>query len=196
MRILLHACCGPCFIVPWEALTAEGHEAVGFFYNPNIHPLIEFRRRLKAMKVLQERLPARVVYDEQYGLRSYLETVRWGGDQRCGDCYRMRLRRTAIEACRRGFDAFSTTLLVSAHQAHDLVRRIGEEEAREHDVAFHYADWREHARETHDRAQAMRLYLQQYCGCIFSERERYADTRLHLYRGPGPRGGPDAAEEA
>lgn len=187
MRILLHICCAACAIRPYEQLTDQGHDATGYFYNPNIHPFIEFRRRLKALKVLQERIPIAVIYEEDYGLDEYLRSVRWSGpdrSERCADCYRLRLERTAQEAARRGFWGVSTTLLASNHQNHDLLRRIGKESAGRAGVQFLYADWRPLAEEGHRRAKEMKLYLQNYCGCIFSEWERFRDTARHLYRGP------------
>jgi len=191
MKLLLHICCGPCAIGPFEQLVGQGHQVTGLFYNPNIHPLIEFRRRLKALKVLQERIPLDVIYDEQYGLVEYLSSVRWQAARgaRCADCYRLRLDRTAREARERGFDAFSTTLLASEHQAHEHVRRIAEQAAKRAGVEFHYADWRPLAQQNHARAAQMRLYLQSYCGCVFSEWERFRDTSRHLYRGSGPAAG-------
>ncbi len=189
MRILLHICCAPCAIGPYGNLVDLGHEVTGHFYNPNIHPLIEFRRRKKALKVLQERLPIGVLYEEDYGLEEYLTSVRWSGverSERCADCYRLRLERTAREAARRGFDGFSTTLLASNHQYHDLVRSIGEGCGDRTGVPFLYSDWRPLADESHRRAGEMRLYLQNYCGCIFSEWERFKDTARHVYRGSGP----------
>lgn len=188
MRILLHICCAPCCIGPFEQLTGEGHEVAGHFCNPNIHPFIEFRRRMKALKVLQERMPIDVVYEEAYGLPGYLATVRWSSEaaERCADCYHLRLARTAEQAALRGFSAFTTTLLGSVHQDHTLIRRVGEDCAREAGVEFHYADWRPMADESHRRASEMKLYLQSYCGCIFSEWERFRDTARHVYRGQGP----------
>ena len=155
----------------------------GFFYNPNIHPLLEFRRRLKSLKVLQERLPLPVVYVEDYGLREYLERVYWRGAGRCAGCYGLRLRRTAREARQRGLEAFSTTLFASTRQDHALLRRVAGECAEAEGVELLYRDWRGLAEESRRRAGEMRLYLQQYCGCIFSEYERFRDTSRHLYRG-------------
>jgi predicted adenine nucleotide alpha hydrolase (AANH) superfamily ATPase len=188
MNVLLHICCAPCAILPFERLLEDGHDVLGFWYNPNIHPFVEFRRRLKALKVLQERLPLAVVYDERYGLQQFLNHVEWEGapGERCADCYRLRLERTAREAARRRMEAITTTLLSSRHQDHDLVRRVGEECAAAHGVEFYYADWRPIAEEGHERARAMNLYLQPYCGCMFSEWERFRETSVHVYRGSGP----------
>ncbi|MCK4375448.1 MAG: epoxyqueuosine reductase QueH [Candidatus Brocadiae bacterium] len=189
MRILLHICCAPCSIGPYEQLAGRRHDVTGYFYNPNIHPLIEFRRRKKALKVLQERMPISAVYEEDYGLMDYLAAVRWSSSdrsERCADCYRLRLARTAQEAARRGFEAISTTLLGSSRQDHALIKLIGEECARESGLRFFHADWRPLAEGAHQRAKEMGLYLQNYCGCIFSEWERFRDTARHVYRGPGP----------
>jgi len=187
MRVLLHTCCGPCTIGPFRALSAEGHAVTGFFCNPNVHPLLEFRRRLKAQKVLQEHLPIPMIYEEHYGLGEFLARVDWrAAAGRCADCYRLRLERAARTGLREGFEAFTTTLLASAHQDHDLVRRIGAECAEAEGTVFLYRDWRPLAEGNHREAARLGLYRQQYCGCIFSEQERFVNTRKHLYRGPGP----------
>lgn len=192
MRVLIHICCAPCLGGPLEALRSTGCEVTGYFYNPNIHPLIEFRRRMKALKVLQERIPLPVAYEEAYGLADWLSAVRWGGsrEERCADCYRLRLGRAAEVAARDGHDAFATTLLSSTHQDHAVIRAVGEECGQTHGVEFLAEDWRPLAERGHERARQMRLYLQNYCGCVFSEWERFRDTNLHVYRGQGPAGGP------
>lgn len=186
MNILLHTCCAACTLGAYGTLVEEGHTVRGFFCNPNIHPLIEFRRRLKAQKLLQEHLPIEMTYAEDYGLRQFLDEVDWQGAARCGDCYRMRLRRAALEAVRQGMDAFTTTLLVSVHQKHALLRQVGQECSEETGVPFYYQDWRGLSEKGHEEARRRHLYLQQYCGCVFSECERFENTALHLYRGSGP----------
>jgi predicted adenine nucleotide alpha hydrolase (AANH) superfamily ATPase len=196
MNVLLHICCAACAIEPFEQLKGGGHRVTGCFFNPNVHPLIEFRRRLKAVKVLQERLPMPVIYEEDYGLVAYLDAVDWHSPARCEGCYRLRLGHTARLAAERGFDAFTTTLLSSTHQDHELIRRLGQEAAEQSGVEFLYADWRGLAERGHERARGMHLYMQAYCGCIFSERERYKDSTLHLYRGAGPLSQGDEEAEA
>lgn len=195
--LLLHVCCAPCLAGPLGALRAEGFQPVGFFYNPNIHPLIEFRRRLKALKVFCESDPLPIFFCEEYGLETFLGRVWAGGPpsegpgrsgvERCAACYRLRLERTAQEARARGIGRFTTTLLVSPHQRHDLVRRCGEEAAREAGVEFVYRDFRPLAGRSAEEARRRRLYRQSYCGCLFSEEERYRATRVHVYHGQGER---------
>jgi hypothetical protein len=95
----------------------------------------------------------------------------------------MRLEETARVAAERGFSAITTTLLASGHQDHEAVRRMGEQAAAGRGLAFHYEDWRPLGKRGHEDAKRRHLYRQQYCGCIFSEEERFAPTSLHLYRG-------------
>jgi predicted adenine nucleotide alpha hydrolase (AANH) superfamily ATPase len=188
MKVLLHICCAPCAILPFEQLCGAGHDVLGFWFNPNIHPFVEFRRRLKALKVLQERIPLPVVYDERYGMTEFLRSTDWQASRaaRCATCYRLRLRKTAEEAAARGLAAFTTTLLSSTHQDHELIRRTGSECAAAQGVEFLYRDWRPLSEESHERARGLKLYMQSYCGCMFSEWERYRETRIHTYRGSGP----------
>ena len=192
MKLLAHVCCASCWLAcaaAWDQAVGPGGRWEGFFWNPNIHPLVEFRRRLKAVRTVADDCGWPVVVEEGYGLREFLEQVDWRGDGRCADCYRLRLRATAVEARRRGFDHFTTTLLASTQQDQERVRSVGEEVARGFGVAFFAEDWRPAAERGHAEARRRSLYRQQYCGCIFSEYERYRDTGLHRYRGPGARGG-------
>jgi predicted adenine nucleotide alpha hydrolase (AANH) superfamily ATPase len=175
-----------------EELMAQGLEIEGYFYNPNIHPLLEFRRRLKAVKVYEatcrgtlQRAPTSfpIHYCEDYGLEEFLSTVTHEAPKRCEDCYQMRLLSTARYAKGRGFETFSTALLFSTHQKHELVRKAGEEASRLVGIPFYYVDYRHLYEKSHATAKKRCLYLQSYCGCIFSEYERYAPTTKYLYRG-------------
>lgn len=182
--VLVHVCCAACALAVLEPLRRVGRVAL-HFYNPNIHPLIEFRRRLTAVQVLAERERLELIADDRYGLREFLaRTAPWDRPARCLACWRMRLSETARVATEKGFEAITTTLLSSSHQDHEAIRRIGEEEAAARGLAFHYEDFRPLAAKAHEEAKRMNLYRQQYCGCIFSEEERFAPTRLHLHRGP------------
>lgn len=192
MRLLLHICCAPCICAPMEELVhlrKEGLEIEGYFYNPNIHPLLEFRRRLKAVKVYEstEKGPLPIHYCEDYGLEEFLRTVVNETPKRCEDCYSMRLLSTARYAKEHGFDAFSTALLFSTHQKHELVKKAGEEASRLVGIPFYYMDYRHLYEKSHTMAKKLCLYLQSYCGCIFSEYERYAPTTKYLYKGDGER---------
>jgi predicted adenine nucleotide alpha hydrolase (AANH) superfamily ATPase len=154
-----------------------------YFHNPNIHPLIEFRRRLTAVQVLAERERLGLFADDRYGLKAFLaRTAPWGRPARCLACWQMRLAETARLAAEKGMPVITTTLLSSTHQDHEAIRRIGEEAAAEKGLWFHYEDFRPMAAVAHEDARRLNLYRQQYCGCIFSEEDRFAPTRLHLHR--------------
>ena len=95
-------------------------------------------------------------------------------DHRCGKCYGLRLEQTARYAALHGFDSFSSTLFVSPYQNHELLRQTAEEMARRYGVAFLYRDFRPGFRQGQQEARELGLYMQKYCGCVFSEEERYA----------------------
>lgn len=173
MRILLHVCCGPCTVYPLDVLRREGLEVSGLFYNPNIHPFREFRQRIQALEELARRTGFAVEIRREYGLRHFLRQVVFHEDERCGLCYGMRLAAAAEHAAAVRADAFSTTLLYSRYQNHDLIRQQGEALGRQYGVPFYYRDFRQGWQEGIDGAIAMGLYRQPYCGCIYSEQERY-----------------------
>ena len=183
--ILIHICCAPCLGGPLEALREEGYRPVGRFYNPNIHPLLEFRKRVKALKVFLESDDLSVEIDDTYGLAVFLQTARPLEPARCIRCYAVRLDDAARRAAEIGAPAFTTTMLASRHQDQDLVRQAGESAGEAHGVAFVYRDFRPLAERSRDIATRKRLYRQSYCGCVFSEADRYRDTAKELYRGPG-----------
>jgi len=174
-----------------RSLAEQGHEVAAYFDNPNIHPLLEFRRRLKAVKVLSDRLGAKeaafageIVCVEDYGLERFIREAYADGEPgRCERCYDMRLRAAARRAAEMGCDGFTSTLLISLHQDHERIRALGEAAAAREGIAFHYTDFRPLFEESHEEASKLTLYSQSYCGCIFSEYERYRDTTKHLYRG-------------
>ena len=173
MKLLLHLCCGPCTLFPLAALRDEGIEPLGFFYNPNIHPFREFKRRLDAVRTVAEKTGLVIDTETEYGLTDYLQQVVFKEGQRCAICYRMRLEATVRHAKAVGADGFTTTLLYSRYQKHELIRHVAEELAAAHGVPFVYRDFRTGWQEGVDMAIAMDLYRQPYCGCIYSEQERY-----------------------
>jgi len=182
--LLVHACCGPCAAAILEPLRAAAPFTL-YFYNPNIQPLLEFRRRAKGIQVLADAERLDLIVDLAYDPKWFLARVPWDRPDRCLACWRLRLAETARLAAERGFQAITTTLLVSLHQDHEAVRHIGTEEAEARGLRFHYTDWRPLAERGHAEAKRRHLYRQQYCGCLFSEQERFGPTREHLYRGEG-----------
>jgi hypothetical protein len=173
MNILFHICCAPCAIYPFYRLREDGFHPAGFFYNPNIHPYLEYQKRLAALRDFSGRVGLEVAYPDGYDLDEFLVRVAGKGAARCEHCYRMRLDAAAKEASARGFSVLTTSLLYSKYQKHDLIRAVGKEMAWEHGIEFYYEDFRLGWREGIVESKAMGLYRQQYCGCIYSERERY-----------------------
>ncbi|HSR37230.1 MAG TPA: epoxyqueuosine reductase QueH, partial [Desulfurivibrionaceae bacterium] len=145
----------------------------GFFYNPNIHPFQEFQRRLEALDSLSAAMDFQVAAVREYGLTEYLRQVVFHEEERCLRCYEMRLVATASHAKETGADAFTTTLLYSRYQKHEAIRAIGERIGAASGVPFYYRDFREGWQQGIDASKAMGLYRQPYCGCIYSEQERY-----------------------
>ncbi len=173
MKILFHICCAPCAIYPYSRMREDGLEPVGFFYNPNIHPYLEYKKRLDTLKDFSVRVGLDVLYRDDYDLDGFLLRVAGKGAMRCEQCYRMRLDAAGEAAARGRFSAFTTSLLYSKQQKHDLIRGVAQEMAAEHRVEFYYEDFRQGWREGIVESKAMGLYRQQYCGCIYSEKERY-----------------------
>ena len=177
MNLLLHMCCGPCSCYPVKVLREQGIEPTGYFFNPNIHPYKEWDMRLKAAEEFAARSEMKIITDKHYMLRDFLrralaaEQVENG---RCRMCYTWRLEETARYAAENGFDAFTSTLFYSIYQQHELMRETAEHFARVYGVKFHYEDFRPGWQEGIDMSMEMGLYRQPYCGCIFSEEERYS----------------------
>jgi epoxyqueuosine reductase len=173
VKILLHICCANCAINPLQHLKEEGHEVIGYFFNPNIHPYQEYQRRLETLRQYSEKIGLEVIYRDEYLLEEFLRNTSHQVEKRCRYCYQVRLEAAAREAKVRGFDQFTTTLLESTHQNHALIRETGERVASETEIPFYYEDFRKGVKTGVQISKAMGLYRQQYCGCIYSEKERY-----------------------
>lgn len=187
MRVLLHICCANCAIYPLERMKEKGDDVTGYFFNPNIHPYQEYQKRLEALKQYSERVGLKVIYRDEYLLEEFLRSVSHRVKERCQYCYSVRLEATAREAKENAFDAFSTTLLQSTHQNHGLIKETGEHLAREIGIPFYYDDFRQGWRRGLEVSKAVGLYRQQYCGCIYSEKERYLGkmSNVKVQRGKG-----------
>ena len=176
-KTLLHACCGPCAVQCVEILRAEDITPTLFWYNPNIHPFTEYRSRQEALHTFAQQAELEVIARDEYGLRDFLRGVGQNFDDRCRFCYEIRLEAAAATAKAQGYDSFSTTLLVSPYQNHALLQQIGEAMGQKYGVAFLYRDFRPGFRQGQKTARELGLYMQKYCGCIFSEEDRYQAQR-------------------
>ncbi len=173
--LLLHICCAPCLAFPFQSLSQE-FLLIGFFYNTNIQPFMEYRHRLEALRefsrIKRLRIIFRDIYDPEYFITNIVQTGLEMG-RRCTFCYRHRLEAAAGLAEKLGIKLFSTTLLSSPYQLHELVRKTGETLAEEKALTFHYFDTRENYYRGVNEVREMGLYVQKYCGCLFSERDRF-----------------------
>ena len=170
MKLLLHTCCAPCSVYCIESLRNKNIDPTVYWYNPNIHPYMEYKARRDCLKEYTKSINIQAIFEEEYGLDEFCRNVIQDLENRCINyCYPIRLEQTAKYAKENGYDTFSTTLLVSPYQKHDEIRRIGEKIATNYNLSFYYEDFRVGFREGQAKARELGLYMQKYCGCIFSE---------------------------
>lgn len=173
MKLLLHICCAPCSVMCIEKLRKNNIDVTGFWYNPNIHPYMEYKSRRDCLKEYSKLINLPVLYKEDYGIRSFTKSVINNIDNRCNYCYSVRLDATARYAKENGYDAFCTTLLISPYQKHEKIIEIATAVAKKYNINFYYYDFRPYFKEGQAKARAMEFYMQKYCGCIYSEEDRY-----------------------
>jgi predicted adenine nucleotide alpha hydrolase (AANH) superfamily ATPase len=150
-----------------------GLDVMGFFYRHNIHPYTECLKRQETLQSYARQIDLRVIYQEGYDLENFIQNVVYREKDRCNYCYHDRLRSTALMAKRGKFDCFSSTLLYSKFQKHEVIKSMGEAIGRSVGVKFLYEDFREGWKEGVETSKNQGMYRQQYCGCIYSEKERY-----------------------
>ena len=174
MKLLLHTCCAPCSVYCVKTLKEENIDITSYWYNPNIHPFKEYQARRDCLKVYAEKININAIFEDEYGLDEFCKNVVDDLENRCSNyCYRVRLEQTAKYAKENGYDAITTTLFVSPYQKHEVIKEMLEEIAEKYELEFVYRDFREGFREGQAKARELGLYMQKYCGCIFSEEERY-----------------------
>lgn len=175
MKVLMHTCCAPCSVYCIDSLRGEGIEPTLFWYNPNIHPYIEYKTRRDCLREYAKSIDVELILKEEYGLDEFCKNVAGDIRNRCVKyCYPKRIGETARYAAENGYDAFTTTLLVSPYQKHEQLVEVCEAYAKMAGVKFLYRDFRPGFYEGQNKARELGLYRQKYCGCIFSEEERYA----------------------
>lgn len=172
-RILLHCCCAPCSVSCIDPLLNEGFHLTAFWYNPNIHPFKEYEARRNCFINYMADIGVPVVVKEDYGLREFVKNVSGDIENRCEYCYTHRLLDTAKYAAENGFDGFTSTLFSSIYQNHELLKKAAEEFSQKYNIKFIYRDFRPNFRSGNQKAKELGLYMQKYCGCIFSEEDRY-----------------------
>jgi predicted adenine nucleotide alpha hydrolase (AANH) superfamily ATPase len=176
MKLLMHICCANCSLYPLKNLTSKGIDIKGLWLNPNIHPYTEYRNRLEALKNLQKIWSLDIEYIDHYGLKEFIRAVVNNENNRCIICYSIRLEETAKTAKKMGVDGFTTSLLVSPHQKFDMILDIGKKMGKKYSIPFYFEDFRHGWKDSISISKELGLYRQKYCGCIYSEMERYLKT--------------------
>ena len=171
--LLLHICWAPCSLSCIEPLRSEGIEPIGFWYNPNIHPWKEYQARRDCLLEYAPSIGLELRVQEEYGLKNFVRHVSEDIEHRCSYCYEHRIEATAKYAAEYGFPSFTTTLLASPYQNHEGIIRAGNHFAKQYGVEFWYRDFRPNFRAGNQKARELGFYMQKYCGCIFSEQDRY-----------------------
>lgn len=175
MKLLMHTCCAPCSVYCIDSLRKEEIEPTVYWYNPNIHPYMEYKARRDCLKEYTNNINVEAIFEEDYGLDEFCKNVVCDLQNRCQNyCYKVRLEQTAKYAKEHGFDTISTTLLVSPYQKHDILKMQGEKIAKKYGLDFLYRDFRIGFREGQAKARELGLYMQKYCGCVFSKEDRYS----------------------
>ena len=173
MNTLLHICCAPCANQCIEVLRGDHYEVTGYWYNPNIHPFTEYRARRNTVRDYAATIELPMIEQDDYALRPFIREVAEDIGGRCVKCYEMRLFEAARTAKDNGFDSFTSSLFISPYQNPELVREVARRAASEYGVEFLCRDFRPYFRAGQDKARDLGFYMQKYCGCVFSEQERY-----------------------
>jgi predicted adenine nucleotide alpha hydrolase (AANH) superfamily ATPase len=169
-QLLLHHCCAPCSPSVVSSFI-QRFTVHSFWFNPNIHPAEEYASRHESLKMFVQSQGLSLIEGPEYSQDRWMAEARTAAD-RCTFCYRLRLTEVARAAHERGIPFFSTTLLVSPYQKHDLIRAIGEDAGKQHDVEFVYQDFRPDFYTGKDIARKAGCYIQKYCGCLFSKEQK------------------------
>ena len=173
MNTLLHICCAPCANQCIEVLRADHFSVTGYWYNPNIHPFTEYRARRNTLREYAATIDLPLIEQDEYALRPFIREVAEDIGNRCVKCYEMRLFEAARTAKEKGFDSFTSSLFISPYQNHELMQDVAQRAASEYGVEFLYRDFRPYFKAGQDKARELGFYMQKYCGCVFSEQERY-----------------------
>ena len=173
MNTLMHICCAPCANRPIDVLRREGVGVTGFWFNPNIHPYTEYQARKSTLEGYAREIGMKLIIGGTYDLRTFITNVADNIDGRCAYCYQVRMEETAKYAAQHGFDSFTTSLLISPYQKHDAIAATARAMGEKYGVEFLYRDFRPLFQAGQEFAREHGLYMQKYCGCIFSEEDRY-----------------------
>ncbi len=174
-KILLHTCCAPCSVGVVNYLNKNNIYPSFFWCNANIHPYKEYRLRKQTLEQYAKLINVKMFDCEGYDLKNFILNLdgEFSFGKRCYKCYLFRLSRCVKFAKQNKFQSFTTTLLISPFQNHSLIKQICEQLAFENGIEFKYFDFRPLFKHSQQEAKKLGFYLQNYCGCVFSEQERF-----------------------
>jgi predicted adenine nucleotide alpha hydrolase (AANH) superfamily ATPase len=174
-RMLLHVCCGTCALYPYSELKRD-FNITFFYYNPNIYPKEEYLRRLEDVRNVAKKYSVPLITG-RYEIQKWLTLTKEykdepEGGRRCELCFRMRLNKTAKQAKKLGTGLFGTTLTVSPLKNHNIINLIGSEIAALQGIDFFQSNFKKKDgfKKTMEMSKKLKLYRQDYCGCIYSMR--------------------------
>lgn len=172
MKLLLHICCAPCAVAIVEKFNNTSDTLLGgFFYNPNIHPEEEYKKRKDALAIMSGEYNLPVIYKDSDMLEYWRNSLDEDKLIRCRMCYSIRLNEAAKTAKDNSYDAFTTSLLISPYQNHDLIKLLAEKAADKYGISFYYEDFRNLYRRSREISRGKHYYMQKYCGCFYSYSE-------------------------
>lgn len=175
-KLLLHTCCGACLNASLKVFLKKKVEVKLFYYNPNIHPYSEYLRRKQAvLAYLKERDLDIKLLSQSYDLETFFRNANGfeSYPERCRFCYRIRMIETARVAFEEGYRYFSTTILSSPYQLHEVALEEASRAAEMFDL--HVVDFKIDKKDYRlavEEFKSMGFYYQNYCGCVYSEVER------------------------
>ncbi|MDO5358178.1 MAG: epoxyqueuosine reductase QueH [Slackia faecicanis] len=199
MKLLLHACCGPCSLEPLRLLLEAGHDITIAYMNSNIHPAAEYDHRLQTMLEFAESQGIAVI-EGPYDPQAWANAAGvYGTDpdarpDRCRACYRLRFDEAARYAAEHGFEGLATTLSVSPYQYIDLIAEELSAACAAHGIEPVFQDFREQYPEATRRSKALGMYRQNYCGCAFSKVEAAEEREQRKAERAAAKAAKEAAE--
>lgn len=170
-NILFHICCGPCATASIKKLQDEGYKVTGYYYNPNIHPNSEYKKRLEEAMKLSKTLSSELIINE-YQPKEYFKIIKGlerDKKERCLKCWELRLKRTAQKAKELNINIIGTTLRISPYQDQERLLNLGQVIAKDNNLSFYDDDLEFCFKESVEISKDQGMYRQKYCGCVFSK---------------------------
>ncbi len=176
-KLLIHACCAPCLVAVYDDTSNNMNEMEisdfdVIWYNTNIHPKVEYKKRKETFIEYVNKMGKEPIVLDEYDMNKFIydsmSLDKLGYKIRCEYCYTSRLEEVFKYAKEQGYTHVTTTLLISPYQKHDLIISVCNKLAEKYGVGFLYKDYRPLFREGQNKARELGLYMQKYCGCLFS----------------------------